>query len=260
MKELNFSAVAPELNDEESEEEEDEEEGEDDEAEDEEDEEDDDDEDDEEEGEEGEDAEAAQDDEEEEEEEEDEDESEPEPVAPAAPVEAPQPEYVEPEFKKKSGLQGASGSVSQSHSSKFSEPFLQNIPASPIWTELAPPLSPQANLAPLSIASIDKLRNKATKLLASLPPLSRSKSSSDATFLNQILSSGTHQDKLSALVLLVRESPVHAVRELEKLRSMAGFKEDGSVGGGGRDERVSVVRALSDWWVTGGGKEQGKLR
>jgi len=42
---------------------------------------------------------------------------------------------------------------------------------------------------------------------------------------------------------------------------MAGWKEDGGVGGGGgRDERVAVMRALADWWVSGGGKESGKLR
>jgi hypothetical protein len=119
MKELNFSAVAPELNDEESEEEEDEEaDEEDDEDEDGDDDEDEDGDDDEDEDEEedveedDEDAEDAEELEEDEEDEEEDDESEPEPVQAAAAVPAPEPEYVEPEFKKKSGLQGASGSVS----------------------------------------------------------------------------------------------------------------------------------------------------
>ncbi len=41
---------------------------------------------------------------------------------------------------------------------------------------------------------------------------------------------------------------------------MAGWKEDGMVGGGNKDQRLAVVKALADWWVTRGGKEKGKLR
>jgi ribosomal protein L30/L7E len=105
------------------------------------------------------------------------------------------------------------------------------------------------------------LRSKANALLENLSPLSRAGSSSDAAFISQILTSGTHQDKLSALVLIVRESPIHAVKELNRLRGMMGFKEDGTVGGGGnKDQRVAVIKALADWWTTGGGKDGSKLR
>ena len=87
------------------------------------------------------------------------------------------------------------------------------------------------------------------------------KTSSDAAFLKQILADGTHQDKSSALILLVRESPLHRIDELERLRVMAGASGEGGIkGGGGREERMSVMRALGDWWVSGGGKEAGKLR
>jgi len=42
---------------------------------------------------------------------------------------------------------------------------------------------------------------------------------------------------------------------------MTGWKEDGTTGGGGnKDQRVAVLKALADWWITGGGKEGGKLR
>lgn len=42
---------------------------------------------------------------------------------------------------------------------------------------------------------------------------------------------------------------------------MTGWKEDGTFGGGGnKDQRVAAMKALADWWVTGGGKESGKLR
>jgi len=51
------------------------------------------------------------------------------------------------------------------------------------------------------------------------------------------------------------------VKELSRLRSMTGWKEDGTTGGGGnKDQRVAVLKALADWWVTGGGKENGKLK
>lgn len=98
------------------------------------------------------------------------------------------------------------------------------------------------------------------------------KSTADAAFLRQVLQDGTHQDKLSALILLVRESPLHRMDELERLRIMAGGKQfDASDAGssthsavkgagGGREERIAVLRALADWWVSGGGKETGKLK
>jgi ribosome biogenesis protein MAK21 len=135
------------------------------------------------------------------------------------------------------------------------------VPAAPSWTSLIPELPPLAQpLEPIAPFAYNGLRIRAEKLLRDLPALTRANSSSDAVFIAQILQSGTHQDKLSALILLVRESPIHAVRELERLRSMAGWKEDGVGGGGGRDERVATMRALADWWVSGGGKEAGKLR
>ncbi|OCF43874.1 ribosome biogenesis protein MAK21 [Kwoniella heveanensis CBS 569] len=138
-----------------------------------------------------------------------------------------------------------------------------DVPAAPVWTSLLPELPPLTTAPPqLTPQKLNTLRQKATTLFENLPPLNRASSSSDAAFINQILQSGTHQDKLSALVLLVRESPVHAVRELNKLRYMAGWKEDG-IGagtGGNKDQRVAVMKALADWWVSGGGKSQGKLR
>ncbi len=124
-------------------------------------------------------------------------------------------------------------------------------------------------MPPVPAAKLATLQSRATSLLQSLTAsnakssLGRySKSSSDAAFLSQILASGTHQDKLSALVLLVRESPLHRTAEMERLRAMAGWSEQGGAGkgGGGREEKVAVMRALSDWWVSGGGKESGKLR
>nr|XP_019043464.1 ribosome biogenesis protein MAK21 [Kwoniella bestiolae CBS 10118]OCF22394.1 ribosome biogenesis protein MAK21 [Kwoniella bestiolae CBS 10118] len=138
-----------------------------------------------------------------------------------------------------------------------------NVPASSSWTSLTPDLPPlDAPPRPLTGHALNELRQKAFNLLDNLPPLNRASSSADAAFISQILQSGTHQDKLSALVLLVRESPVHALKELNRLRYMAGWKEDGIGGGSGsnKDQRVAVMKALADWWVNGGGKEKGKLR
>jgi ribosome biogenesis protein MAK21 len=42
---------------------------------------------------------------------------------------------------------------------------------------------------------------------------------------------------------------------------MTGWKEDGGTSGGGnKDQRIAVVKGLADWWVSGGGKDSGKLK
>ncbi|WVQ84509.1 hypothetical protein IAT38_006663 [Cryptococcus sp. DSM 104549] len=136
-----------------------------------------------------------------------------------------------------------------------------NVPAASSWPSLLPPLPPLTEAPPpLAPHKLNNYRQRGARMLESLPALNRAGSSSDQAFIAQILASGTHQDKLSALVLLVRESPIHAVKELDKLRGMAGWKEDGIGGGGNKDQRVAVMKALADWWVAGGGKETGKLR
>ncbi|CAK9783233.1 unnamed protein product [Cutaneotrichosporon oleaginosum] len=135
-----------------------------------------------------------------------------------------------------------------------------NVPAEPNWADVVPELAtPKKPLGRVAPEKLNNYRQRGERLLSELPKPQRAGSSSDAAFISQILSSGTHQDKLSALVLIVRESPMHAVSELERLRSMAGWR-DGAPGGGARDLRLASVRALADWWVTGGGKASGKLK
>ncbi|WWD20366.1 hypothetical protein CI109_104842 [Kwoniella shandongensis] len=192
-------------------------------------------------------------DEEEEDEEEDEDEeeeaAEEQQVAPTSRADKAEAATVEPEQTK------ASGAVDADRASGT------NVPAAPSWPSLLPELPPltSAPVPPMG-HRLNEMRQRGLRLLETLPPLPRAGSSSDAAFINQILTSGTYQDKLSALVLLVRESPIHAVKELNRLRTMAGWKEDGIGGGGNKDQRVAVMKALADWWVSGGGKEKGKLR
>jgi ribosome biogenesis protein MAK21 len=80
-------------------------------------------------------------------------------------------------------------------------------------------------------------------------------SSSEASFLQKISISGTLSDRLSALTLLVRSSPLHNIKALETLRAMA---ERGR-GKGGREESLKVLRCIVDWW-TGGGAPDRKLK
>jgi ribosome biogenesis protein MAK21 len=76
-------------------------------------------------------------------------------------------------------------------------------------------------------------------------------SSSDAAFLQRVLTSGTLSDRLSALTLLVQSSPVHNIKALETLKGMSSKK--------GREESLKALRATVDWWV-GGGAPDRKLR
>ncbi|KAH8117031.1 CBF-domain-containing protein [Phellopilus nigrolimitatus] len=76
-------------------------------------------------------------------------------------------------------------------------------------------------------------------------------SSSDAAFLQRVLSSGTLSDRLSALTLMAQSSPVHNTRALETLRGMGQKK--------GREESLKALRAIVDWWI-GGGAPDRKLK
>lgn len=76
-------------------------------------------------------------------------------------------------------------------------------------------------------------------------------SSSDKVFLQQILTSGTLSDRLSALTLMAQSSPLHNTKALESLKSMSQKKS--------RDESLKALRAIVDWWI-GGGAPDRKLK
>lgn len=143
----------------------------------------------------------------------------------------------------------------------------QNIPLEPVWYTIPVPTLPQPAqpLEPLPPFRFAGVHSRANSMLndfrerqAAASGAGGARGGTDAAFVAQILRDGTHQDKLSALILLVRESPLHRMAELDRLKAMAG----GSAGGGlgGREEKVATLRALADWWVSGGGKQAGKLR
>ena len=130
----------------------------------------------------------------------------------------------------------------------------------PQWYTLLPPLPPsKAQPGPPSPQTLSQKQSHASSLHASElaayeNATSASKltsSSSDAAFLQKILTSGTLSDRLSALTLLAQSSPVHNTRALETLRGMANKK--------GREESLKALRAVCDWWV-GGGAPDRKLK
>ncbi|OCB86684.1 CBF-domain-containing protein [Sanghuangporus baumii] len=131
---------------------------------------------------------------------------------------------------------------------------------SPQWYTLLSPLPPsKASLGSPSPHTLSQKQAHASSLHASELAAyenvtSASKltaSSSDAAFLQKILSSGTLSDRLSALTLLAQSSPLHNMRALETLRTMANKK--------GREESLKALRAICDWWV-GGGAPDRKLK
>jgi ribosome biogenesis protein MAK21 len=136
--------------------------------------------------------------------------------------------------------------------------YMQDLPALPATSKPLPQLTPSL---------LTTLSARSSLLLSALPTTQPAPSSSaaDKSFLSKILRSGTHSDKLSALILLVQADPIRNVGGLEGLRGMMGWKKDESGNGGtvgrmgGREERVGVVRAVVDWFV-GGGAPDRKLR
>ncbi|KAF9916062.1 hypothetical protein BX616_004717, partial [Lobosporangium transversale] len=68
-------------------------------------------------------------------------------------------------------------------------------------------------------------------------------SSSDKNFVSTIMSSGTLNDRVSALTLLVQESPLHTTKSLDKLMSMAEKKS--------RTEAVKAIESLKDLFIGG---------
>ncbi|KAG0006584.1 hypothetical protein BGZ65_006369 [Modicella reniformis] len=68
-------------------------------------------------------------------------------------------------------------------------------------------------------------------------------SSSDKNFVSTIMSSGTLNDRVSALTLLVQESPLHTTKSLDKLISMAEKKN--------RTEAIKSIESLKDLFIGG---------
>ncbi|GAA5939753.1 hypothetical protein JCM1841_003797 [Sporobolomyces salmonicolor] len=88
---------------------------------------------------------------------------------------------------------------------------------------------------------------------SSAPPPPTGLSKADQVFVQQILSTGTSSDKVSALLLLVSSSPLHTMSYLDQLAALSRKKS--------RDESGRAIRSLVDWWRSeGGGSPARKLR
>ena len=136
--------------------------------------------------------------------------------------------------------------------------ILTGTMASSSWHTTLKPLPP----TPLSLSSseLQNLASRAQKLHAEETASFTSKSSdgkaaSEAAFFSKIVQSGTLSDRLSALTLMVQNSPLHNTKSLETLKAMA---ERGK-GKGGREESLKALRCIVDWWV-GGGAPDRKLK
>ncbi|KAF8888403.1 CBF/Mak21 family-domain-containing protein [Gymnopilus junonius] len=122
-----------------------------------------------------------------------------------------------------------------------------------LWHAAVPSLSPTSSKVTISPDQLSKLSAKTAELHeADLRTFqtssSANSSSSEASFLQKIIQSGTLSDRLSALTLLVQSSPLHNTKALETLKGMA---ERGK-GKGGREESLKALRCIVDWWVGGG--------
>ena len=71
----------------------------------------------------------------------------------------------------------------------------------------------------------------------------KASSSSSQKFYDQVISSGTLSDKISALTLAVQESPIHNVKSLETLLGLAKKRS--------RAQAIDVLRALKDLFAQG---------
>ncbi|KAF2460730.1 CBF/Mak21 family-domain-containing protein [Lineolata rhizophorae] len=89
-------------------------------------------------------------------------------------------------------------------------------------------------------ASAAELRHYAAELLEAENAsfASNQSANSQARFMSTIMSSGTLEDKVSALTLAVQESPLHATRALEQLAGLARKKN--------RDQALLALAALKD--------------
>ncbi|OZJ05634.1 hypothetical protein BZG36_01521 [Bifiguratus adelaidae] len=119
------------------------------------------------------------------------------------------------------------------------------IEPAPQWHAIAlEPLAQTAKPSSFTTAKAQAIHQRATELLsqentsAEKNPLL---STSDRSFLTTMLKSGTLSDRISALTLLVQESPIHGVRTLDTLLGMCRKKS--------RKEAMLAMQSLKDLLV-----------
>ena len=120
------------------------------------------------------------------------------------------------------------------------------VPSDLLWYEV--PLDPELTREqdPLTKEQIDKLyqRGKEALELDNTNYYEEfTKNSSQRKFMSQILSDGTLNDKISALTLLLQESPLHNIKSLDSLISFCGKKS--------RNSALQALNALKDLFLNG---------
>ncbi|KAL9044639.1 MAG: hypothetical protein Q9214_002238 [Letrouitia sp. 1 TL-2023] len=129
--------------------------------------------------------------------------------------------------------------VSHLYFEPLSEWYSAELPA-------IPSSSSAANAATLPPGLLEQVHEYATLLLDSENKeyqVQNGSKNSAQQFYSTIMSSGTLSDKISALTLSVQESPVHNMKALENLVSLAGKRS--------RSQAVEVLGALKDLFGTG---------
>ncbi|KAK9768147.1 RNA-binding ribosome biosynthesis protein mak21 [Basidiobolus ranarum] len=108
------------------------------------------------------------------------------------------------------------------------------------WFEIELPVLDR-NVNPLSESAVEKKKEQARELFERENVNYETKkqmSGSDKTFLSTVINTGTLNDKVSALTLLVGESPIHSHKTLTSLLAMAKKKN--------RREALMTVASLKD--------------
>ncbi|KAI9483678.1 MAG: CBF/Mak21 family-domain-containing protein [Benjaminiella poitrasii] len=127
------------------------------------------------------------------------------------------------------------------HKPKSSSVFVE---PTPFWYNVSLPAVSIENVQRLSPAETADKLTYAKQLLneenikAEKHPLL---TSSNRSFMSNIITSGTLNDKVSALTLMIRESPLHAIKTLDSLMAMGRKK--------GRNEAVMAMNSLKDLFM-----------
>ena len=129
-------------------------------------------------------------------------------------------------------------------------PQWYSTPLPELATAARPPASTIANLQTRATTLLERentiyASSLAPRAPSSAPPPPNGLSKADQVFIQQILTSGTSSDKVSALLLLVSSAPLHTKAYLEQLVALCKKKS--------RDESGRAVRGVVDWWRGGGG-------
>jgi ribosome biogenesis protein MAK21 len=118
------------------------------------------------------------------------------------------------------------------------------LEAEPLWHQISLPELPEKKLPSPTEEQINQLYEKGRQLLEEDAALYESRPTldgKDKAFLRTLLKSGTLTDRVSALTLLVQESPVHAEKTFTTLMSMARKNN--------RKEAVMTIASVKDLFV-----------